>query len=59
MMSTKRTGIYFMMLTFAFNQMIYYLAYSWHSVTGGEDGLGHTQAGHLHPASARSTSPIM
>src|SRR3546814_4585090 len=40
MMSTKRTGIYFMMLTFAFNQMIYYLAYSWHSVTGGEDGLG-------------------
>ncbi|MHC8945152.1 branched-chain amino acid ABC transporter permease [Advenella incenata] len=40
MMSIKRTGIYFMMLTFAFNQMIYYLAYSWHSVTGGEDGLG-------------------
>ncbi|ANN73386.1 branched-chain amino acid ABC transporter permease [Bordetella bronchialis] len=40
MMSIKRTGIYFMMLTFAFNQMIYYLAYSWHSVTGGEDGMG-------------------
>lgn len=39
-MSVRRTGIYFMMLTFAFNQMIYYLAYSWHSVTGGEDGLG-------------------
>jgi len=39
-MSIKRTGIYFMMLTFAFNQMIYYLAYSWHGVTGGEDGLG-------------------
>jgi branched-chain amino acid transport system permease protein len=29
-----------MMLTFAFNQMIYYIAYSWRSVTGGEDGLG-------------------
>lgn len=40
MMSIKRIGIYFMMLTFAFNQMIFYLAYSWHSVTGGEDGLG-------------------
>lgn len=40
MISIKRTGIYFMMLTFAFNQMIYYLAYSLHSVTGGEDGLG-------------------
>lgn len=38
--SIRRTGIYFMMLTFAFNQMIYYLAYSWRSVTGGEDGLG-------------------
>src|SRR3546814_50223 len=31
MMSIKRAGIYFMMLTFAFNQMIYYLAYSWYS----------------------------
>jgi len=40
MMSIKRTGIYFMMLTFAFNQMIYYLAYTWRDVTGGEDGLG-------------------
>ncbi len=37
--SIRRTGIYFMMLTFAFNQMIYYIAYSWSSVTGGEDGL--------------------
>ena len=38
--SIRRSGIYFMMLTFAFNQMIYYVAYSWRSVTGGEDGLG-------------------
>jgi len=38
--SIRRTGIYFMMLTFAFNQMIYYLAYSWRAVTGGEDGMG-------------------
>ena len=37
--SIRRTGIYFMMLTFAFNQLVYYIAYSWHSVTGGEDGL--------------------
>ncbi len=35
----RRVGIYFIMLTFAFNQMIYYIAYSWHSVTGGEDGM--------------------
>ncbi|QCI66301.1 branched-chain amino acid ABC transporter permease [Phreatobacter stygius] len=37
--SIRRTGIYFMMLTFAFNQLVYYISYSWHSVTGGEDGL--------------------
>jgi branched-chain amino acid transport system permease protein len=35
----RRVGIYFIMLTFAFNQMVYYTAYSWRSVTGGEDGL--------------------
>lgn len=35
----RRTGIYFIMLTFAFNQMFYYIAYQWQSVTGGEDGL--------------------
>jgi branched-chain amino acid transport system permease protein len=35
----RRAGMYFIMLTFAFNQMIYYIAYSWRDVTGGEDGL--------------------
>jgi branched-chain amino acid transport system permease protein len=35
----RRAGMYFIMLTFAFNQMIYYVAYSWRDVTGGEDGL--------------------
>ncbi|MBI5132329.1 MAG: branched-chain amino acid ABC transporter permease [Rhodopseudomonas palustris] len=39
LVSIKRVGIYFMMLTFACNQLIYYAAYSWRSVTGGEDGL--------------------
>jgi branched-chain amino acid transport system permease protein len=38
-LSIRRAGIYFMMLTFAFNQLVYYVIYSWHSVTGGEDGL--------------------
>ena len=38
-LSIRRTGIYFMMLTFAFNQLVFYVIYSWHSVTGGEDGL--------------------
>jgi branched-chain amino acid transport system permease protein len=37
--SIRRAGIYFMMLTFAFNQMVFYLVSTWRSVTGGEDGL--------------------
>jgi branched-chain amino acid transport system permease protein len=33
-------GIYFILLTFSFNLMIYFVAYEWTSLTGGEDGLG-------------------
>jgi branched-chain amino acid transport system permease protein len=35
----RRTGLYFIMITFAFNQMLYFIAYSWSTMTGGEDGL--------------------
>lgn len=35
----RRTGIYFAMLTIAFGQICYYIAYSWNDVTGGFDGL--------------------
>ncbi|RAI02015.1 branched-chain amino acid ABC transporter permease [Acuticoccus sediminis] len=35
----RRTGLYFICLTFAFNQMFYFIAYIWTGVTGGEDGL--------------------
>ncbi len=35
----QRLGIYFIMLTFGFNQMFYFIAYKWTDVTGGEDGL--------------------
>ncbi len=35
----RRTGLYFICITFAFNQMFYFIAYSWTTVTGGEDGL--------------------
>lgn len=35
----RRIGLYFIMITFAFNQMLYFIAYSWSSMTGGEDGL--------------------
>ncbi|HEY0453675.1 branched-chain amino acid ABC transporter permease [Actinophytocola sp.] len=39
MLSVRRTGIYFAMVTLAFAQLIYFVANQWRSMTGGEDGL--------------------
>lgn len=38
-LSTRRTGIYFVMLTLAFSQMGYFLAYTLSDWTGGDNGL--------------------
>jgi branched-chain amino acid transport system permease protein len=35
----QRSGLYFIMLTFALNQLFYFIAYQWTSITGGEDGM--------------------
>ncbi len=35
----KLRGIYFAMVTIAFAQMFYFIAFRWTSVTGGDDGL--------------------
>lgn len=35
----RRSGLYFIMLTFALNQMFFFTAYQWTTVTGGEDGM--------------------
>ncbi len=35
----RRRGVYFAMLTIAFGQICYYIAYSWNDFTGGYDGL--------------------
>ena len=35
----RRRGVYFAMVTIAFGQVFYYLAFQWSSVTGGDDGL--------------------
>src|SRR5438477_227191 len=35
----QRAGLYFIMLTFALNQLFYFTAYQWTTVTGGEDGM--------------------
>jgi branched-chain amino acid transport system permease protein len=35
----QRVGVYFIMLTFGFNQMFFFIAYKWTDLTGGDDGL--------------------
>jgi branched-chain amino acid transport system permease protein len=37
----KRKGIYFALLTMAFAQLVYFLAFQWVSLTGGDNGLRH------------------
>jgi branched-chain amino acid transport system permease protein len=36
---SRRRGVYFAMVTIAFGQVFYYIAFQWSSVTGGDDGL--------------------
>lgn len=38
-LAIRRTGIYFVMLTLAFSQMAYFLAYTFSDWTGGDNGL--------------------
>jgi len=39
LLSIKRRGIYFVMLTLAFCQMFYFIAFKWTNLTGGDSGL--------------------
>ena len=44
-LSVRRRGVYFAMVTIAFGQVFYYIAFQWSSLTGGDDGLrGFTRA---------------
>ena len=38
-MAIRRRGIYFAMVTLAFAQMFYFIAFKWVGLTGGDDGL--------------------
>jgi branched-chain amino acid transport system permease protein len=38
-LSVRRRGVYFAMVTIAFGQVFYYIAFQWSSLTGGDDGL--------------------
>jgi len=39
LLSIRRRGIYFTMVTLAFAQMFYFIAFKWTALTGGDDGL--------------------
>ncbi len=47
-MICRSRGIYFAMITIAFEQIFYYIAYKWDSVTGGYDGLRGFQRAPIH-----------
>ena len=50
-------GVYFAMVTIAFGQVFYFIAFRWNTVTGGDDGLtGWTAPAARISASPRSTS---
>lgn len=38
-LSIRRQGVYFVMLTLAFSQLFYFLAYTFSDITGGDNGL--------------------
>ncbi len=38
-LTIRRRGIYFTMVTLAFAQMFYFIAFKWTALTGGDDGL--------------------
>jgi branched-chain amino acid transport system permease protein len=44
----RRRGVYFAMVTIAFGQICYYIAYRWNSLTGGDDGLRGFMRAPLH-----------
>jgi branched-chain amino acid transport system permease protein len=43
-----RRGVYFAMVTIAFGQVFYYIAFQWSSLTGGDDGLRGFERQPLH-----------
>ena len=48
----KLRGVYFAMVTIAFGQVFYFIAFRWNSVTGGDDGLTGWRRQPLHLGSA-------
>jgi branched-chain amino acid transport system permease protein len=48
-LSIKRRGIYFVMITLAFCQMLYFIAFKWTALTGGDSGFHGVPRPHIGP----------
>jgi len=53
-LSIRRRGIYFTMVTLAFSQLFYFIAFKWASLTGGDDGLQNVPRPFLGPLRLQS-----
>jgi len=56
--SIRRHGIYFTMVTLAFAQMFYFIAFKWTGLTGGDDGLQGVPRPDLGPLSLHSETHL-
>ncbi|OGP87850.1 MAG: hypothetical protein A2157_10590 [Deltaproteobacteria bacterium RBG_16_47_11] len=46
-LALKRSDVYFSLLTLAFSQVLYFLAFQWRGFTGGDDGLRGVPVAHV------------
>ena len=53
-LTIRRRGIYFTMVTLAFAQMFYFIAFKWTGLTGGDDGLQQVPRPWLGPLNLQS-----
>jgi len=53
-LTIRRRGIYFTMVTLAFAQMFYFIAFKWTGLTGGDDGLQRVPRPWLGPLNLQS-----
>ncbi len=54
----RRAGVYFAMVTLAFGQMLYFVAFKWNALTGGDDGLQGVPRPPLGPLSLRNEAVL-
>jgi len=57
LIALRVSGIYFLLITFALSQLLFWIAWVWRSFTGGDDGLGGILV--LNPGFAIKWTPLL